>query len=156
MSKRCLSSLRARFADKLSELTEETRARLIRRQTATVRALTDELERLYAPLETNLVGLQLVEELVRLGCQIYETAAALSPRTQASMQSAILRESWDNRDQSQRPIGLRTRRLQMQAPPECNLCSTIARVAPSATDSSWLGLCKGPPCVFEQQGEHHD
>jgi hypothetical protein len=73
-----LPSLQALDASDDRLLHEELRCLAVREQAAVVRALADHLEH-FAPsaAPAGLRG-QLVEELARLGCRAFETAAALS------------------------------------------------------------------------------
>lgn len=62
----------------------------VRKQTAVVMALADELEHLAPWRPTSTLRQQLVEELARLGCRILETAATLSRTTEPGPVSGIL------------------------------------------------------------------
>ncbi len=62
----------------------------VRRQTAVVRALLDQMECLSALSAIEGLRAQLVEELARLGCTILEAAATLSSQTEPAPASGTL------------------------------------------------------------------
>jgi hypothetical protein len=71
-------------------LGEQLRWLAIREQAAVVRALSDHLECLGPGQPDDSLRAQLVEELARLGCRIFEAAAALAGVTPPAPQSGVL------------------------------------------------------------------
>ncbi len=69
----------------------EARARMreVRSQAAVVRALLDELDR--AAAGDSLVGEQIIEELARLGCRIWEAASEMTSAMPAPESGTRLR-----------------------------------------------------------------
>jgi hypothetical protein len=78
MSTSTLPSIAALQSNDDGRLTAELRIAELRGHLAVVRALADQLERLVRPGNTEGLHEQLVEEMARLGCRIFEAAAALT------------------------------------------------------------------------------
>ncbi len=76
-----LPSVAALLADDDCVLHRELGGLAVRRQTAVVRMLLDQLESLSLVGEPGSLRAQLVEELGRLGCMVLEAAASVSETT---------------------------------------------------------------------------
>jgi hypothetical protein len=78
MSTSTLPSIAALQSDSDGQLTAELRLAELRKELAVVRALADQIDQLARPGDTEGLHGQLVEEMARLGCRLFEAAAALT------------------------------------------------------------------------------
>jgi hypothetical protein len=85
---RTLPSVSTLESDDEIQLTAELWLARLRTQLAVVRALADQIEVAASPRHVNGFGEQLIEEMARLGCRLFEAAAELT-RTPAPEDTGV-------------------------------------------------------------------
>jgi hypothetical protein len=68
-------------------LADELRLVHLRSQAAVIRTLADQVEHLSRAAEADGLGVQIVEEMARLGCRLLETAGALAEAPRSSVRT---------------------------------------------------------------------